>query len=125
MDRAQLPLNAGTPYRYADHDPVLVGLELQPDPSTVELLGAIHRAAGIPVAVAGNVGTALTGLDVPPETVVVAEASSFQLEDTVRPSAAAAVKALKDIGTLFGNQQALELAGALALADQVGQFFGR
>ncbi|HEY0944609.1 MAG TPA: ExeM/NucH family extracellular endonuclease, partial [Opitutaceae bacterium] len=29
---AQLPLNTGTPFRYADHDPVVVGLALQPDP---------------------------------------------------------------------------------------------
>ncbi|HYH58304.1 MAG TPA: hypothetical protein VD790_03670, partial [Thermoleophilaceae bacterium] len=37
--------------------------------TTVELLGAIHRAAGVPVTVAGNVGTALTGLDVEPDVV--------------------------------------------------------
>ena len=30
--------------------------------TTTELLGAIYRAAGLPVAVAGNVGTALTTL---------------------------------------------------------------
>ena len=30
--------------------------------TTVELLGHIHREAGLPVCVAGNVGTALTGL---------------------------------------------------------------
>jgi UDP-N-acetylmuramoylalanine--D-glutamate ligase len=51
--------------------------------TTVELLGHAHRQAGVPVAVAGNVGTALSGLDVGPDTVVVAEASSFQLEDAV------------------------------------------
>jgi UDP-N-acetylmuramoylalanine--D-glutamate ligase len=52
--------------------------------TTVELLGAIHRAAGVPVAVAGNVGTPLGALvgEIGPETVVVAECSSFQLEDT-------------------------------------------
>ena len=52
--------------------------------TTVELLGAIHRAAGRPVAVAGNVGTPLASLvgTVAPEAVVVAEASSFQLEDS-------------------------------------------
>ena len=52
--------------------------------TTVELLGAIHRAAGIPVAVAGNVGTALTTLvgRLQPEAVVACEASSFQLEDS-------------------------------------------
>jgi UDP-N-acetylmuramoylalanine--D-glutamate ligase len=54
--------------------------------TTVELLGHIHREAGIAVAVAGNVGTALTGLadsGLDPAAVVVCEASSFQLEDTL------------------------------------------
>ena len=52
--------------------------------TTVELVGAIHRAAGVPVAVAGNVGTPLSSLAgaVDPEAVVVCEASSFQLEDS-------------------------------------------
>jgi UDP-N-acetylmuramoylalanine--D-glutamate ligase len=51
--------------------------------TTVELLGAIHRAAGIEVAVAGNVGTALGSLvgSLDPAATVVCEASSFQLED--------------------------------------------
>jgi len=51
--------------------------------TTVELLGAIHRAAGVDVAVAGNVGTALGSLvgSVDPAATVVCEASSFQLED--------------------------------------------
>jgi UDP-N-acetylmuramoylalanine--D-glutamate ligase len=52
--------------------------------TTVELIGHIHREAGLPVAVAGNVGTALTSLPgtLAPGTTVVCEASSFQLEDT-------------------------------------------
>jgi len=52
--------------------------------TTVELLGHIHREAGLPVAVAGNVGTAVSGLvgNLDPAAVVVCEASSFQLEDT-------------------------------------------
>jgi UDP-N-acetylmuramoylalanine--D-glutamate ligase len=53
--------------------------------TTVELLGHLYRSAGEPVAVAGNVGTALSelvgGLDA--DTTVVCESSSFQLEDTV------------------------------------------
>ena len=51
--------------------------------TTVELLGAMHRAAGVPVTVAGNVGTALSSLvgKLGPDTTVVCEASSFQLED--------------------------------------------
>ena len=55
--------------------------------TTVQLLGHIHREAGIPVAVAGNVGDALTGLvgseALSPGTIVVCEVSSFQLEDAV------------------------------------------
>jgi UDP-N-acetylmuramoylalanine--D-glutamate ligase len=52
--------------------------------TTVELIGHIHREAGLPVAVAGNVGTALSSLAgrLDPDAVVAAEASSFQLEDT-------------------------------------------
>lgn len=53
--------------------------------TTVELLGQIHRAAGQPVAVAGNVGTALSGLvgSLDERATVICEASSFQLEDTL------------------------------------------
>ena len=55
--------------------------------TTVELLGHLHRSAGIAAVVVGNVGTALTSLvgsGLPEETIVVCEASSFQLEDTLR-----------------------------------------
>lgn len=53
--------------------------------TTVELIGHLYRGAGEPVAVAGNVGTALSELagEVEPETTIVCECSSFQLEDTV------------------------------------------
>ncbi len=52
--------------------------------TTTEWIGHIHRTAGEPVAVAGNVGTALSSLigTISPETTIVCEASSFQLEDT-------------------------------------------
>ena len=52
--------------------------------TTVELLGHLYGGAGEPVAVAGNVGTALSELagEVDPEATVVCECSSFQLEDT-------------------------------------------
>jgi UDP-N-acetylmuramoylalanine--D-glutamate ligase len=61
--------------------------------TTVELIGHIHRAAGLPVIVAGNVGTALTSLPgtLEPDAVVVCELSSFQLEDTVAFAPEAAV----------------------------------
>jgi UDP-N-acetylmuramoylalanine--D-glutamate ligase len=53
--------------------------------TTVELIGHIHRQAGLAVAVAGNVGTALSSLagSLEPGATVVCEASSFQLEDTI------------------------------------------
>ena len=47
--------------------------------TTVELLGAMFRAAGRDVAVAGNVGRPLSGIE--PAEWVVCELSSFQLED--------------------------------------------
>src|SRR5262245_22785851 len=52
--------------------------------TTTELIGHLHRTAGRPVAVAGNVGTPLASLagEVDPAATVVCEASSFQLEDT-------------------------------------------
>jgi UDP-N-acetylmuramoylalanine--D-glutamate ligase len=55
--------------------------------TTVELVGHLHRAAGLPAVVVGNVGTPLSslaggGLDA--AATVVCEASSFQLEDTER-----------------------------------------
>jgi UDP-N-acetylmuramoylalanine--D-glutamate ligase len=61
--------------------------------TTVELIGHIHREAGLAVAVAGNVGTAASSLvgSVEPEVTIVCEASSFQLEDTVGFAPEAAV----------------------------------
>jgi len=52
--------------------------------TTTELLGAIWREAGLPVALAGNVGTPLATLvgQVDPEATIVCEVSSFQAEDS-------------------------------------------
>ena len=52
--------------------------------TTVELLGAMWRAADMPVEVAGNVGTPLSSLAglVHEGTTIICECSSFQLEDT-------------------------------------------
>src|SRR4051794_16090858 len=52
--------------------------------TTVELLGHVHRCAGAPVVVAGNVGAPLVSLagTLSPDTLVVCELSTFQLEDT-------------------------------------------
>lgn len=61
--------------------------------TTVELIGHIHRQAGLPVVVAGNVGNALSGYvgTLDEHTVVVCEASSFQLEDALAFAPEAAV----------------------------------
>ncbi len=65
--------------------------------TTVELIGHLHRKAGLPVAVAGNVGVALSRLAEGADATaaegatVVCEVSSFQLEDAVAFSPEAAV----------------------------------
>jgi UDP-N-acetylmuramoylalanine--D-glutamate ligase len=61
--------------------------------TTVELIGAMHRAARAPVAVAGNVGTPVSSLAgaLDPAATVVCEASSFQLEDSAAFAPEAAV----------------------------------
>jgi UDP-N-acetylmuramoylalanine--D-glutamate ligase len=53
--------------------------------TTVEWIGHLFRTAGLPVAVAGNVGTALSSLvgEVDPAATIVCEASSYQLEDSL------------------------------------------
>jgi UDP-N-acetylmuramoylalanine--D-glutamate ligase len=58
--------------------------------TTVEWLGAMFRAAGREVAVAGNVGRAISGVDAPSDAWIVCELSSFQLEDVheLRPRVA-------------------------------------
>jgi len=52
--------------------------------TTVELIGHIYRTAGLPVAVAGNVGTAVSSLvgSLDARATVVCEVSSFQLQDS-------------------------------------------
>jgi len=49
--------------------------------TTSELLGAIFRAAGRAVVVAGNIGTPLSSIEAPEDAWIVCELSSFQLED--------------------------------------------
>src|SRR5207237_2051049 len=53
--------------------------------TTTELIGHIHREAGLPVAVAGNVGAPVADLAdrISSGATVVCEASSFQLEATL------------------------------------------
>jgi UDP-N-acetylmuramoylalanine--D-glutamate ligase len=58
--------------------------------TTVEWLGAMFRAAGRGVVVAGNVGRALAGVEAARDAWIVCELSSFQLEDVheLRPRVA-------------------------------------
>jgi UDP-N-acetylmuramoylalanine--D-glutamate ligase len=85
--------------------------------TTVELLGHI---LGERAVVAGNVGTALSTLAVRPETLVVAETSSFQLEDTL--AFAPEVAALINLGTdhldRHGTFEAYRAAKLQAFARQ-------
>jgi UDP-N-acetylmuramoylalanine--D-glutamate ligase len=68
--------------------------------TTTTLTGRILEEAGLPVAVGGNIGHALANLPdvVTPETVVVAELSSFQLEDieAFRPDVAVLLNLTED-----------------------------
>jgi UDP-N-acetylmuramoylalanine--D-glutamate ligase len=81
-------------WRLLDTQPWVVITGTNGKTTTTELLGAIYREAGLPHAVVGNVGTAasaLVGTPLAPDATIVAEASSFQLEDTLAlaPEAAA------------------------------------
>jgi UDP-N-acetylmuramoylalanine--D-glutamate ligase len=70
-------------WRLLDRPPLIGVTGTNGKTTTAELLGAIFRAAGRPVEVAGNVGRPLTTLDgaLEPGAWVVCELSSFQLED--------------------------------------------
>jgi UDP-N-acetylmuramoylalanine--D-glutamate ligase len=85
--------------------------------TTVELLGHIFGPRAV---VAGNVGTALSSLDVPAETLVVAEASSFQLEDAIAfaPEAAALVNLGSDHIDRHGSLEAYREAKLNAFRRQ-------
>jgi UDP-N-acetylmuramoylalanine--D-glutamate ligase len=88
----------------------------------VELVGHIHREAGVPVAVAGNVGTPVTALPgaIGDDTVVVCEASSFQLEDTeaFAPDAAVLLNLAEDHLDRHGTFDAYRAAKLEAFARQ-------
>ena len=69
-------------YRLLGGTPLVAVTGTNGKTTTTELLGAIFRAAGGPVEVAGNIGRPLSGLDgLDADTWVVCEVSSFQLED--------------------------------------------
>ena len=82
--------------------------------TTSELLGAIFRAAERPVAVAGNVGRPLTGLDgaLADGAWIVCELSSFQLEDLVsfRPRVAVLLNLTPDHLDRHGDLEAYRAA---------------
>ena len=93
--------------------------------TTTELIGHIHREAGLPVAVAGNVGTALSGLAgrLDPAATVVAEVSSFQLEDTLRfaPEAAVLLNITPDHLDRHGTFEAYRAAKLQVFARQANE----
>jgi UDP-N-acetylmuramoylalanine--D-glutamate ligase len=90
--------------------------------TTAELIGHIHREAGAPVVVAGNVGTALTSLPatLADGSVVICEASSFQLEDTeaFAPEAAVLLNLAEDHLDRHGSFDAYRAAKLEAFARQ-------
>jgi UDP-N-acetylmuramoylalanine--D-glutamate ligase len=90
--------------------------------TTVELIGHIHREAGLPVAVAGNVGAALSGLvgRVDERATIVCEVSSFQLEDTLAfaPEAAVLLNVTPDHLDRHGTLEAYTRAKLEAFARQ-------
>jgi UDP-N-acetylmuramoylalanine--D-glutamate ligase len=90
--------------------------------TTTEWIGHIHREAGLPVAVAGNVGTAASTLvgRVAAEATVVCEASSFQLEDTeaFAPEAAILLNLEADHLDRHGSFQAYVAAKLRIFANQ-------
>jgi UDP-N-acetylmuramoylalanine--D-glutamate ligase len=90
--------------------------------TTTELIGHIHREAGLPVAVAGNVGTALSTLvdTLAPEAVVVCEVSSFQLEDTLElaPEGAVLLNLAPDHLDRHGTFEAYRAAKLRVFANQ-------
>jgi UDP-N-acetylmuramoylalanine--D-glutamate ligase len=92
--------------------------------TTVEWIGHIHREAGLPVAVAGNVGAALSGLvgQVDVRATVACETSSFQLEDTLAfaPEAAVLLNISPDHLDRHGTMAAYRQAKLRIFANQRG-----
>ena len=97
--------------------------------TTCELLGAIHRAAELPVAVAGNVGTPLAslvleeaGMEIERDTVVVCECSSFQLEDAAAfaPECGVLLNVAEDHLDRHGTFEAYRAAKLRIFANQRG-----
>jgi UDP-N-acetylmuramoylalanine--D-glutamate ligase len=95
--------------------------------TTTSLLGAILEAAGFPVVVAGNIGTALCDV-VPalgPSHWVVAELSSFQLETivTFRPHVAVLLNLAPDHLDRYASLADYYAAKARIFANQTAEDF--
>jgi UDP-N-acetylmuramoylalanine--D-glutamate ligase len=90
--------------------------------TTTALLGAIHEAARVPHAVAGNIGTALSSLvgTVAPDAVVICECSSYQLADSVAfaPECAVLLNVGSDHIDWHGSLDAYREAKARIFANQ-------
>jgi UDP-N-acetylmuramoylalanine--D-glutamate ligase len=90
--------------------------------TTVEWIGHIHREAGLAVAVAGNVGAALSGLvgRLDEHATIVCETSSFQLEDTLAfaPQAAVLLNMTPDHLDRHGTMEAYREAKLRIFAHQ-------
>jgi UDP-N-acetylmuramoylalanine--D-glutamate ligase len=93
--------------------------------TTTELLGAIHREAGLPAAVAGNVGTPLSSLvgEVDDGAVIVCEVSSFQAEDSeaFAPETALLLNLDEDHLDRHGTFVAYREAKLRVFANQTGE----
>ena len=90
--------------------------------TTTELLGAIWREAGLPVALAGNVGTPLAALvgRVGDSTTIVCEVSSFQAEDAeaFAPDTALLLNVTEDHLDRHGSIEAYREAKLRVFANQ-------
>jgi UDP-N-acetylmuramoylalanine--D-glutamate ligase len=90
--------------------------------TTVELIGHIHRRAGLPAVVAGNVGAALSGFvgQLDEHATIVCEVSSFQLEDTLEfaPQSAVLLNVVPDHLDRHGTLEAYRAAKLEIFARQ-------